>query len=422
MHKIYKVRTQSRKRDVGQIIALTMLLLLMVLVFEARAQEGSQGNTTIFGGAQMTFFGNHNFQAPAGGTQPGVILTERATATTSYLNFSGNGLSSTVADDANYVDGYVRKYGTGQFIFPTGDNGKAGQFAASADATDGAYFFADPNTAITTNLFTGSNYPALPAGAPFVTSAKGPGVAKVSTVEYWDINGTTATPITLTWHASSDILTLGAGMLSRLSIVGWDGVQWVKIPSTFDATSVLGGASTSTTGSITTTASIVPNTYTAYTFGASAPDLTPIIALPNNNFLTNGVTKNFTAAIYELLSVATGPNVQFSVTVPTGYSLAFNPSQTTITPTGSAIPVTVKNSEWTVVATALGGRRLTFQANAGITLAQLGNAILGYTVTRVSAQPGSTAVITVGVVDDISKFIYDLVDANNIYTRVINSL
>jgi hypothetical protein len=37
--------------------AVTALLLLGNL---AQAQEGSQGNTTIFGGAQMTFFSNHN--------------------------------------------------------------------------------------------------------------------------------------------------------------------------------------------------------------------------------------------------------------------------------------------------------------------------------------------------------------------------
>lgn len=402
--------------------AAMLALFAAASVGSAQAQEGSQGNTTIFGGAQATFFGNHTFLAPAGGTQPGVILTERATATISYLNYFGNNLTATGVTDASYVDGYVRKYGTGQFIFPVGDNGNAGQFAASADGTNGAYFFADPSVAVTSNLFTGSNYPVLPSGAPFATSSKGTGVSRVSPIEYWDINGATATPITLTWDATSDISTLTSTLLNRLSIVGWNGTQWVKIPSAIDVTSVLGGASAVGAGSITTTASIVPDTYTAYTFGAVAPDLTPIIILPNNNFSANGITKNFTAGLYELLSVSTGANIQFSVTVPTGYSIAFNPAQTSITPTGSAVPVTVKNSDWTLTATALAGRRLTFQAKPGITIAQAANSVLGYTVTRVSAQPSSTAVITVNIINDAGNFIYDSVDGNNIYTRIINAL
>jgi hypothetical protein len=53
MIKTYQAKATSRKRDVGRIIVLAILLLLFALVFEARAQEGGQGNTTIFGGAKM---------------------------------------------------------------------------------------------------------------------------------------------------------------------------------------------------------------------------------------------------------------------------------------------------------------------------------------------------------------------------------
>jgi hypothetical protein len=42
----------------------------------------------------------------------------------------------------------------------------------------------------------------------------------------------------------------------------------VAIPSKVDVTSVLGGSSDLTTGSITTISSLAPDTYTAYTFGA----------------------------------------------------------------------------------------------------------------------------------------------------------
>jgi len=247
-------------------MAASMALLLVGPL--AQAQEGSQGNTTIFGGAQMTFFSNHNFVTGGGGAQPGVILTERAAGNFGVLNFAGDNLTSTGASDAGYVDGYVRKYGAGQFVFPVGDNGSVGQFAASADGVMGAYFHADANTAVTSNLFTGSNYAALPSGGPFATSSMGTNVDVVSTVEYWDIDGANATPLTLTWDAGSAIGTLTTSQLNKLTIVGWNGTQWVAIPSKVDTTSVLGGSSDLTAGSITTISPLAPDTYTAYTFAS----------------------------------------------------------------------------------------------------------------------------------------------------------
>lgn len=398
------------------------LALLAAVGTTSHAQEGSQGNTTIFGGAQMTFFGNHTFLAPAGGTQPGVILTERATATISYLNYFGNNLTATGVTDASYVDGYVRKYGTGQFIFPVGDNGNAGQFAASVDGTSGAYFFTDPNTAVTSNLFPGPAYPALPVGGPFVTTSMGAGVSSVSKVEYWDIDGATATPVTLTWDATSAIATLTSSVLTHLSIVGWNGTQWVKIPSTVDVTSVLGGTSALAAGSITTKTDIVPDTYTAYTFANVTTDLTPTITLLSNNFAANGAAKNFLVNIFENLGVPTGENIQFAVTVPTGYSIAWNPTLATMTPAGSPTAATLSNSQWTLIGTSLAGRRLTFQSKPGVTMGALAKLIVGYTITRVSAQPSSSPVITVNIVNDATHNIYDSVDVNNIYTRVINAL
>lgn len=234
----------------------------------AQAQEGSQGNTTIFGGAQMTFFSNHNFVTGGGGAQPGVILTERATGNFGVLNFAGDNLTSSGASDAGYVDGYVRKYGAGTFVFPVGDNGALGQFAASADGTAGAYFHADANTAVTSNLFTGSNYAALPSGGPFATSSIGTNVEVVSTIEYWDIDGANATPLTLTWDTGSAIASLTGGNLAKLTIAGWNGTQWVAIPSKVDATSILGGSSSLTDGSITTLSPLAPDSYTAYTFAS----------------------------------------------------------------------------------------------------------------------------------------------------------
>lgn len=254
----------SRKGWISTAVSTALLLLGQL----AQAQEGSQGNTTIFGGAQMTFFSNHNFVTGGGGAQPGVILTERATGNFGVLNFSGDNLTSTGASDAGYVDGYVRKYGAGSFVFPVGDNGFLGQFEASADGVMGAYFHADANTAVTSNLFTGSDYAALPNGGPFATSSMGTNVNAVSTVEYWDIDGPNPTPLTLTWDAGSAIGSLTGSDLTKLTIVGWNGTEWVAIPSKVDTTSVLGGTSDLTAGSITSISPLAPDTYTAYTFAS----------------------------------------------------------------------------------------------------------------------------------------------------------
>jgi hypothetical protein len=326
---------------------LLVVTLWLGLVGTGLAQVGSQGNTTIFANGQLTIFGNHNFVTGGSGAQPGVILTERATGSISYLNFVGNGLTTTGADDANYVDGYVRKYGTGQFIFPVGDNANYGPFAANADGTSGAYFRANPATAITSNLFTGTNYPVLPNGGPFPATllTRGPAVKAVSNVEYWDIDGATATPITLTWDATSNVNTLTGGQLTTLTIVGWDGTKWMRIPSTSDATSVLGGTSSVTEGSITTTASIVPDTYIAYTLAAVGPDVTPRISVVPN--IVSG-TQRLEVVLSVLEAGTIAPtNGQVTIRMAKNSLLSnfeWTPTQTTAPASGN---ISVQNSIWT---------------------------------------------------------------------------
>jgi type IX secretion system substrate protein len=242
-------------------------LLIVLLPSLARSQQSSQGNTTIFSGATMTFVGSHNFLTGGSGAQPGIIGTVR-TAPYGVLNFASTAGSYTGANNTNHVDGYIRKSGTASFIFPVGNNGHYGPFAASADGTTGAYFHTNPNTAIVPNP-AGGNYPPLPAGAPFSTTSRGSGLTSVSSVEYWDIDGAGSTNVTLTWNSGSGVDTLTGNALLNLTIVGWDGSKWVSIPSAVDATSVLGGSSTLTAGSITTSAGITPDTYNAYALAST---------------------------------------------------------------------------------------------------------------------------------------------------------
>jgi hypothetical protein len=209
-------------------------IVFLLSYIEVYAQSGSLGNTGILAGGNMSIINvQHTFQS-------GIITTDRG-ATKGYMSFVGTASHTGVSNTA-HVDGYVRTYMTGAFTFPIGDNGKyrpaSVSAAAAAAPTDAAYFQIAPTT------------------AGYASTSMGAGVTDVSTYEYWDINGTTAATITLTWDASSTV-----GNIAGATIVGWNGTQWVKVAST-----VAGGATTSA-GSISTSSAIAPNTYTVYTLG-----------------------------------------------------------------------------------------------------------------------------------------------------------
>ncbi|PSL24784.1 T9SS type A sorting domain-containing protein [Dyadobacter jiangsuensis] len=181
---------------------------------------------------------------------------------------------STAVITGQSVDGYVRVKGAGKFIFPLSDNGIYRPMSTTVDGAYGAYFAANPSVAITSDP-KGGNYPPLPLGAPFPITSKDASITAVSNVEYWDVVGAVATKITISWNTESNIATLlKNNSISRLFIVGWTGTKWVKLASTVDATSILGSASTVTSGSITTSAAIIPNTYNVYTFGTDVPQNT----------------------------------------------------------------------------------------------------------------------------------------------------
>jgi hypothetical protein len=258
----------SRRLRIGKLFTGFCLAILLTINGIAHAQSASFGSSYAYGGGITSIIGQHDFQTGSGTLSQGIIGSERPT--NSGYGFL-QGASWLNASDNAFIDGYATTYGTGAFTFPIGDNGKYRPAAVSASATSAptsaAYYGADPTTAITSAL-QGGNEIALPTGAPFAITAKATGISSVTNKEYWDIKGTTAAKISLTWNTTSAISTLTSATLANLTIVGWNGTQWVRIPSTVDATSILGAASTYTEGSITTDAAITPNTYTVYSFGS----------------------------------------------------------------------------------------------------------------------------------------------------------
>jgi hypothetical protein len=205
---------------------------------------------------------------------PQAIYTTRD-ATIGLVTFSTMVVSGVLGDQV-HIDGYVKKRGVDTFIYPVGDNDAYRPFAASADQTYGAYFQADPSIAITSDP-RGGNYGVLPQGGPFNTASLDKALVNVSNREYWDINGAALTRITLSWNQHSDLATLvGSGGLAKLTIVGWDGIKWIKIPSTIDTESLLGAKSNLSSGSITSTVALAPDTYNVYTLGVDVDGALPV--------------------------------------------------------------------------------------------------------------------------------------------------
>lgn len=196
--------------------------------------------------------------------QQGNTITTARTTNIGVLSFAAQVTSSGI-ESGKYVDGYVKKLGTSRFIYPVGNSGYYRPFAAEANGITGAYFFGavDSNNDI--------------PGGPFSRSSKDIDIGSVSPTEFWDISGSFSGKITLTWSPVSSIaVLLGSSDLSKLLIVGWNGSKWVKIPATYDQTSILGGSSTPQNGSITTTSAIAPNNYSLYTLAAAPGGPLPV--------------------------------------------------------------------------------------------------------------------------------------------------
>lgn len=235
-----------------------------------------------------------------------MVQAQRKTLLTDRQTFGRVNYSSAAVISGNQVDGYVKVTGNNRFVFPVSDNSVFRPFAASADGTMGAYFSANPAVA-TTSSHKGGNYPPLPSGAPFSLTSKDANIGKVSSREYWDINGGTPTKITFSWHLESGMSSFApGGNMSKVYIVGWNGSKWVKINTTIDAVSLFGGASNVNAGSMTTVDAIVPNTYLAYTFGAdlsAAREMAPgaeetIASLSGREMLKLGASADSDMTIY----------------------------------------------------------------------------------------------------------------------------
>jgi hypothetical protein len=204
------------------------------------------------------------------------IVTQR-TAPTGIVNF-GEGTFSGWSKE-NFVDGYVRKQGEGLFVFPVGHNAVYAPFATLGDGTDGAFYSVDPNIASAANCS---------AGGPFATTSMENRLKIVSSEFFWDVNSTKTSKLTLSWSDGNQIANLAPEDFSKITIVGWDGLQWISIPSVVDNTSLFGTASSLTSGSVTSQSEFRLDQYQVYTLASLPSSALPVKLV---NFTGNNVEK-----------------------------------------------------------------------------------------------------------------------------------
>ncbi|MEW7279569.1 gliding motility-associated C-terminal domain-containing protein [Aquimarina sp. 2201CG1-2-11] len=151
-----------------------------------------------------------------------------------------------------HIDGYSSNKGLLDFTFPIGDEYMLRPMKIEAGGSLGkalgAYFSENPNIPST---FTHN----------FDTSKHDPSIAIISTYEFWDLNSTTETKVTLTWNTDSHIASM-AGDLSHLRVVGWSiqEQKWVNLGNTSFSGDFTNGTLTSS--------SFLPDNYEVLTIGS----------------------------------------------------------------------------------------------------------------------------------------------------------
>lgn len=331
----------DQKKD-SKIVSKTRnltVLLLTLLALNAHGQVQNNGNIYVANNANFHIAsGNFTF-----GNSPATTQTTKA-ASHGVLSFA-SAVTWSGASSSHYTDGYVRHYGTEKFLFPVGNAGIYAPVEATASDASGidvAYFHANPNA----------------VGVAVATELTG-----VSTVEYWHILPVVGAQakISLTWSSSSAVGTLTGNNLNALSISGWNGTNWVEIESRVDNTSILGGTSSLTSGSITSITNVNLANFSAFTLGMrnSADCVLPAGTTNSKFWLAEGWSSNSSSYIPTTppdYGSATNINVDYNgpsfftntLVIRNGSNLIINQGVTVevlrgITAMGANIRVTVKN-------------------------------------------------------------------------------
>ncbi|GAB4035203.1 hypothetical protein [Spirosoma gilvum] len=251
-----------------------------------------------------------------------------------------------------------------------------------------------------------------------------------------DADGCSSTATTSV--SSTTVLTLSAGASLPLANVGVvvsltasaevAAYQWsaptsalLTTPATSSAVSVSLTTAGVQTFTVVATAGVCSQSALVSVTALAGPDLSAIMSLPEANFQA-GDAKGLLVQLQEVNGAATSAGaIVLTLTVPTGYSVSFDNTLTSISVAGgSGNPVSVDNSKWHITTT-IANQQISLTINAGEFIAARGVMNLGFMISRTSANSGSTSNITVNVADD-SGGTYDVNKSNNVYARIISGL
>ncbi|GAB4039665.1 beta strand repeat-containing protein [Spirosoma gilvum] len=243
---------------------------------------------------------------------------------------------------------------------------------------------------------------------------------------------TVATSVSLT-----NTLAVSAGSALPLADIGVTVSLSASGATTYQWTAPTGTSFTTPSTSSAVSASLLTSGVKTFTLVASSgacsqtklvsvtvvtgPDLTSILSLPDANFPANG-SKQLLIQVQEVNGFATtGSSITINITVPAGYTISYDNTLTSINVSGgSNNPVAVQNSKWQV-SSNVANQQLSLTINGGESMGANTTLNLGFTITRTTANSGSTSNITINVADD-SGGSYDNNHLNNIFARIISGL
>ena len=213
----------------------------------------------------------------------GNVITPR-TNPLIYMNFANDAFYIGAANP-NKVDGYAGITNKESFEFPVGVADRLRplsiQSAAINAVANCAYFFEDPNTPST-----------FPMG--FDTSLKVNDDAIISTREFWDLDGTLPSEVTLSWDSMSQVSDY-ADDISEIRVMGWSKALdlWIDLGSIAPTGDLNSGTVTSS--------EFLPSDYEVITLGGNA-NATPSNTINLDNYIlsANGDGINDTLIIENL--------------------------------------------------------------------------------------------------------------------------
>lgn len=196
----------------------------------------------------------------------GDVVTAKNTSA-SYLNFLDNAFY-TGTGNLTHINGYAGASNKETITFPVGEGDFLRYLTLTSSATNSlarcAYYPENPNNPVSLSQ-------------QFSTDAKASDDLQISELEFWRLQGSQPSVVTLTWDANSAVSLL-AETPESLLVVGWSNTenQWVRLGNTTVSGSLQTGSITSET--------FVPDEYEVITLGGTDDLLEPFTVLDLDNY------------------------------------------------------------------------------------------------------------------------------------------